>query len=165
MAKIIPNEKSWVGFTTASLTGVGPTLAITAAQVAACTQITGALISINASATGNTVPTPTLDTLFESSLAGTVSASFSMDLYYDDASNVIWDLFDRGDAGYVVISRFGGTGGVPIPHYPISTQKCEVWPITVTARTPGPLTSNTAQTYTVTCAVTKEPNEWCTVSA
>lgn len=162
MAKIIPNEKSWVGFSTATLSGTGDTLTVTAAQVGTATNITGALISVNASATGNTVPTPALDSLFETSLPGTVTAQFSMDLYRDDASTTIWDLFDRGDTGYVLISRYGGSGTA---NAPIATEKCEIWPVIVTSRTPGPMTSNTVQTYTVTCAIWKEPNEWSTVQA
>jgi hypothetical protein len=162
MAKIIPNQKSWVGWTTASLSGSGSTLTATAAQVAAATNVTPSLISVNASATGNTVPTPSLDSLFETSVSGTVQAQFSMDLYRDDSSTVVWDLFARGNSGYVIISRYGGGGA---SYMPIASNKCEIWPVQVTARTPNAMTSNTVQTFTVACAVWKEPNEWATVAA
>lgn len=163
MAKIIPNSKAWVGWTTSALTGSGNSLGVTAAIISGgtTTNITPSLISINASATGNTVPTPSLDSLFETSVSGTVQAQFSMDLYRDDSSTTIWDLFVRGNSGYVIISRYGGGGASAMP---IATNKVEIWPVQVTARTPNAMTSNTVQTYTVACAVWKEPNEWATVS-
>ena len=162
MAKLIANEQCWVGFTSASLTGSGDTLAITAAQVLAATNLTPLLISINASATGNTVPTPTLDSLFETSVSGTVQAQFTADFYRDASADTAWTTLPRSTTGYIVISRFGGTANAA--KAPDAAEKCEVWPVVVTARTPSALTSNTAQTFTVTCAVWKEPNEDCTVS-
>lgn len=163
MAKLIPNQKSWVGWTTSALTGQGSTLAVTAAIIAGgtTTNLTPSLISVNASATGNTVPTPTLDTLFETSVSGTVQAQFTMDLYRDDASTVIWDLLARGNTGYILLSRYGGGGA---SNMPIAANKVEIWPIQITARTPNAMTSNTVQSFTVTGAVWKEPNEWATVT-
>jgi len=162
MAKLIANDNCWVGFTTASLSGSGATLGVTAAQVAAATPLTSLLISINASSQGNTVPTPALDSLFETSISGTVQATFTADFYRDDAADTAWTNLPRAAGGYFIVSRFGGAG---TNNLPIAADAVEVWPIVVTSRTPSQLTSNTAQTFTVTCSVPKEPNESCTVAA
>src|SRR3982750_1728185 len=105
MARIIPNENTWIGFTTADITDLDSP---TAAQVAACIDLTGFCISLNASARGNTVPTPAFDSLFETSTAGTSAATFDADFYRDDDDDAAWDLFPRGTRGVVIVSRFGG---------------------------------------------------------
>jgi len=150
MAKLLPNKKTWVGFKTTIANGA-TTMVVTSADVSGATDLTPYLISINAGASGNTIPTPTLDTLFESSVSGTVTASFTMDLYMDDTTPTVWNALARGNPGWVMISR-----NDPAPSTP---DIVEAWPVSITARTPNALTSNTAQTYTVTCAVTKAPNE------
>lgn len=153
MAKIIPNAESWVGFATAIVNKTGPTVA----EVNGATNVTPLLISINAASSGNTVPTPTLDTLFETSVPGTSAAQFSADFYRDDAADTAWELFPRGTKGYFLISRFGGGGTVNQPN--VVGNKLEVWPVTVTSRSSAGLTSNTAQMFTVTCSVPVEPAE------
>lgn len=162
MAKLIANENCWVGFTTAPLTGAGATLVATEAQVAAATPLTGLLISINASSQGNTVPTPALDSLFETSISGTVQASFTADFYRDDTADTAWTALPRAASGFFFISRYGGTGTDNIPEI---GDDVEIWPVVVTSRTPSQLTSNTAQTFTVTCSVPVEPNEACTIAS
>lgn len=159
MAKLIPNQKSWVGFKTAITNGATATLVVTTADITGATVLTPALITINASATGNTVPTPTLDTLFETSVSGTVQAQFTMDLYRDDTDQTIFNALARGVSGFVMICRNDPT--------PTSAESSvvEAWPVTVVSRTPNAMTSNTVQTFTVTCAVTKAPNEGAAMTA
>lgn len=157
--RIIPNQNTWVGFS--------PTLpanldAPSVAEVGAATTVTGLLVTINAGSTGNTVPTPALDSLFETSVPGTSAAQFTADFYRDDDNDVAWNLLPRGTEGVFYIKRFGGTG---TERRPGSTQDIEVWPVQVTSRTAGPLTSNTAQTFTVTCSVPQEPHEDAVVAA
>jgi len=159
MARIIPNESSWVGFAT---TVAATTLVPTAAEVAGATELTGFLISINASSQGNTVPTPSLDTLFETTVPGTSQATFTADFYRDNAADTAWDALPRGTAGFFIISRFGGTG---TDNLPIATDEVEVWPVTVTSRTNSNMTSNQVLTFTLTCSVNIEPNEAATVAA
>jgi hypothetical protein len=65
MARIIPNENTWIGF--AADGSIANIAAPTAAQVAAAVDLTGYTISLNASSRGNTVPTPSFDSLFETS--------------------------------------------------------------------------------------------------
>lgn len=158
MTKIIPNMESYIGFATT----IADIQAPTALEVTGSTNLTTLLISITASSTGNTVPTPTLDTLFETSIGGTSAAQFSADFYRDDVNDIAWDTLPRGTKGYFVISRFSGTG----PNYrPVAAQSVEIWPVIVTSRSSAALSSNTAQMFTVTCSVPIEPAEDALVAA
>jgi hypothetical protein len=113
-------------------------------------------MSINASAQGNTVPTPSICSLFETSVPGTSQATFQADFYRDDDWDLAWHVMPRGQKGYFYISRFGGTGPRKAP---VAGEHLEVWPVTITSRTAGALSSNTAQTFQITCAVNIEPAE------
>lgn len=159
MARIIPNEHTWIGFTTATISNIA---APTAAQVAACTDLTGYAISLNASARGNTVPTPSFDSLFETSTAGTSAATFDADFYRDDEDDAAWEALPRGTRGFFIISRFGGAG---TGNLPIAADEVEVWPVMVTSRTMANMSSNTVLTFTASCAVNTEPAENATVAA
>ena len=154
MARLIPNENTWVGFAPAgAITNVASP---TAAQVAAATDLTGYLISLNASSRGNTVPTPSFDTLFETSTAGTSAATFDADFYRDDEDDAAWELLPRGTRGHFLISRFGGTG---TNNLPVATDEIEVWPVMITSRSMANMSNNTVLTFTVSCAVNEEPAE------
>jgi hypothetical protein len=146
---------------------------ITTSELNTSYDITPFVISVTAQTTGNTVPTPTLDSLFEGNIAGTVNASLTMDLYRDDASytdpntsqsgvDFAWAKLPRGQKGYVVISRFGGTA---TNQEPAAGETIEIWPVVVTARTAGAVTSNTVQTFTITAAVPFEPAEAASVTS
>jgi len=160
MSKLIPNENTWVGFD--SVTDFPTNLdAPPAADVAGAVNLTPFVVSINASATGNTVPTPALDSLFETSVPGTSAATFQADFYRDDEDDTAWETLIRGQKGVFYISRFGGEGANKMP---IATNNVEVWPVIITSRSAAALSSNTAQTFTVTAAVTIEPAENATVA-
>jgi len=158
MARIIPNENTWVGFATTVVSTSAPTTA----NITAAVNLTHWLISINASAQGNTVPTPSFDTLFETSIAGTTQASFSADFYRDDATDTAWETLPRATNGFFIISRFGGGG---TNNAPISGDKVEVWPVLVVSRTMANMSNNTVMTFTVTCSVPDVPAEAATVAA
>lgn len=153
MGRVIPNEQTWVGFAT---TIASATLVPTAAEITAAINLTPLLMGINASSTGNTVPTPSFDTLFETTIIGTSQATFSADFYRDDLADTAWDTLPRTTAGFFIISRFGGAG---TDHKPIAADVVEVWPVTVVSRTAANMANNTVQTFTVTCSVNIEPNE------
>lgn len=159
MARIIPNENTWIGFAT---TVASTSLVPTEAEVAAAVDLTGFTISLNASSRGNTVPTPSFDTLFETTASGTSAATFDADFYRDDDTDTAWTTLPRGTDGFFIISRFGGTGAANLPE---SGDVVEVWPVSVTSRTMANMSSNTVLTFTASCAVTKEPNEAATVAA
>jgi len=160
MARIIPNENTWVGFAAdGAITNIS---APTAAQVAAAVDLTPFVISLNASARGNTVPTPSFDSLFETSTAGTSAATFDADFYRDDETDTAWDTLVRGTRGHFIISRFGGAGTANLP---IAADHVEVWPVMVTSRTMANMSSNTVLTFTVSCSVNIEPAENATVAS
>ena len=211
MARIIPNNNTFIGFipvasfNTTPFTGTyskgGTTTtfdpatwnssygqpSLSAADVLKAIDITPFIISITAQSTGNTVPTPTLDTLFEGNIPGTVNASFTMDLYRDDATytdsvstnaviagdltsansgvDFAWSALKRAQKGYILISRFNDPATVTqgSNQRPSSGNIVEVWPVIVTAKTAGAITSNTVQTFTVTGAVPFEPAEYASV--
>lgn len=160
MARLIPNENTWVGFSPG--TAIANIAAPTAAQVAAATDLTGFLISLNASSRGNTVPTPSFDTLFETSTAGTSAATFDADFYRDDVDDAAWELLTRGVRGHFIISRFGGSG---TNNLPVALDEVEVWPVMITSRTMANMSNNTVLTFTVSCAVVEEPDEDAVVAA
>lgn len=158
MARLIPNQNTWVGFATTVASG---SLNPTAAEVTAAVNLTPFLISLNASSQGNVVPTPAFDTLFETSIIGTSQASFTADFYRDSTADTAWTTLPRTTTGYFIISRFGGNGTLKKP---IAADKCEVWPVAIVSRSSANLANNTVQTFTVTASVPLEPNESATVS-
>lgn len=158
MTRIIPNERSWIGFADT----VADINAPTGAEIAAAVDLTGFCVSINASAQGNTVPTPALDSLFETSILGTSQASFTADFYRDDDNDLAWETLPRATEGFFIISRLGGSGPGIVP---IATDPVEVWPVIVTSRQAGAMSSNTVQTFTSTCSVPVVPAEDALVAA
>ena len=108
MARIIPNENTWIGFATTVASIAAPT----AAEIAAAEDLTGFCISLNASSRGNTIPTPSFDSLFETTASGTSAATFDADFYRDDAvsGDTAWVTLPRGTRGFFIVSRFGGSG-------------------------------------------------------
>ena len=156
MSTLIPNENCWIGFSPDM--PASPTLAPTTAEITTAVELTEFVISLTANATGNTVPIPSLKSLFEKSIPGTSSAQFTCEMYRDenDADDVAWNTLPRDTAGVFYISRFGGTG---TGKKPIAGDKVEVWPVRVTSRAGSAMTSNTAQTFTLTCSIPVEPNE------
>lgn len=155
MGKFIPNQNSWVAV---SATRPANLAAPTVANITAATRITSLIMSIDFSAAGNTVPTPDLENLFETSVPGTSAATATADLYRDDAvgGDVAWELMPRGALLYFFISRFGGTGTKKAPAV---GQDVEVWPIRVTSRKASALTNNTVQSFTMIGAVPEQPAE------
>lgn len=159
MARLIPNENTWVGFAAAG--SIANINAPTAAQIAAAVNLTSFVISLNASSRGNTVPTPAFNSLFETSTAGTSAATFDADFYRDDVTDTAWTTLPRSTKGFFIISRFGGAG---TNNLPIAADKVEVWPVMVTSRTMANMSSNTVLTFTVSCSVSTEPAEAATVA-
>src|SRR5689334_14398642 len=110
MSTLIPNENCWIGFATAQPAAAD--LVPSAAEVSAAVELTDFVISLTANATGNTVPTPKLKSLFEPSIPGTSTASFSAEMYRDSvkAQDIAWNTLPRNTSGVFYIARFGGTG-------------------------------------------------------
>lgn len=158
MARIIPNENTWIGFAADDAITLAQMTAPPASAIAAAIDLTGFCISLNASSRGNTVPTPSFDSLFETSTTGTSAATFDADFYRDDAvdNDIAWDTLPRGQRGTFIIARYGGTG---VDNKPIAGDTVELWPVEVSSRTMANMSSNTVLTFTASCAVHVEPNE------
>lgn len=160
MARIIPNENTWVGFIP-TLGSLVDYTAPTETEIATLsTDMTGFLMSINASSQGNTVPTPSFDSLFETSIVGTSQATFTADFYRDDLADTAWTTLPRGADGYFVISRFGGSG---VDQIPVAGDICEVWPVNIVSRTAANMQNNAVQTFSIQCSVNLVPAESATV--
>lgn len=159
MTRLIPNENTRLIF----CPSVEDLNAPTTAEMEAGEDLTSLLISLNASSRGNTVPTPSLDTLFETSIPGTVQASFDADFYRDDEEDedTAWTTLPRSTQGVFVISRFAGSGddGALADGDPV-----ESWPVIVVSRTMANTASGTALTFSVSCSVPQEPVEDATVA-
>lgn len=153
MARLIPNETTKVHFVPAIASAA---LEPTVTEITGGTDLTKDLVTLEASTTGQTVPTPSFDTLFETSIPGTVTATFTAEFYLDDEDNGAWDALPRGTSGYFVIARFGwsGTGNVPV-----ADDECEVWPVRITTRSALALTNNESQRFNIEASVPVEPNE------
>lgn len=153
MARLIANENVNVHFTSTVANIAAPTVA----EITAGTDLTGFLVTLEASTRGNQVPTPAFDSLFETSIPGTVQASFRAEFYRDDTADDAWDLLPRGTEGYFVIDRFDSA-------VPVSGDTVEVWPVRVISRSALPLTTNDSQRFQVECSVDEEPNEAAVVA-
>ena len=139
--------------------GAGPTTA----EITNSVDLTGFVISITAQTTGNTVPTPTLKTKFETSIQGTFGATLSAEFYRDDQTDTAWAVLPRNTKGFLIVSRFGGRSTVNLG-MPITGDVVEVWPIIVVARSASNLSSNTAETFSLTASVPTPPNESAVVA-
>jgi hypothetical protein len=159
MARVIPNEVTQVVFVPVV---EDDDLVPTVTEIEAGTELTSELVTLDASTTGNTVPTPSFASLFETSISGTVSATFTAEFYRDDEDDVAWDALPRATRGYFVIARFGfsGTDGAPA-----AGDEVEVWPILITARSALSLTNNEVQRFGIEASVFQEPNETAAITA
>ena len=159
MARLIPNENTQVHFLpTVADEDLNPTVG----EIEGGTDLTDFILTLDGSTTGNTLPTPTFASLFETSISGTVTATFTAEFYRDDETDTAWDTLPRGTDGYFVVARFGfsGTDGAPV-----ADDDCEVWPVRITARSAMALTNNEVQRFGIEAAIPQEPNEDATVSA
>lgn len=163
MANLVPNQNSFIGFLAAAAgkpfgttTNAAPTLA----EINAAVDFTDFVVSLTANSSGNAVPTPRLKSLFETSIPGTSSATFSADMYRDDQTDTAWTTLTRGLKGTWIVQYFGGTG----PNgRPAAGQITEVWPTQIISRAAAALQSGAAMTFTVTASVPIQPNEAYTV--
>ena len=119
------------------------------------------MVSINASSQGNTVPTPSICSLFETSIPGTSAATFTGDFYRDDEDDECVGRVAPWHQGRVLHLALRWSWRLASP---CLRRSVEVWPVIVTSRAAAALASNTAQTFTLTCAVIDVPAEDAVVS-
>jgi hypothetical protein len=158
MARLIPNENTRVFFLLALADeDLNPTVAEIGTDGV---ELTDFLVTLDASTTGNTVPTPSFASLFETSISGTVTATFTAEFYRDDEDDLAWETLPRATDGFFVVSRFGFAGDDPV-----ADDLVEVWPVRITSRSPMALTNNEVQRFGVEAAIPQEPNEDAVVLA
>lgn len=157
MARLIPNETTRVDF----VTDIADITAPTTTEIEAGTQLTSFLVTLESSTSGQTVPTPSFDSLFETNIPGTASATFTAEFYRDDETDTAWDTLPRQTEGYFVIARFGYSG---TDNSPAVGDDCEVWPVRVITRSALALTNNEVQRFNLEAAVPTEPAEDATVA-
>lgn len=158
MARLIPNENTDVRFALAVADPTAPTIA----EIDGAVDLTDFIVTLDASTTGNTLPTPSFASLFETSISGTVTATFTAEFYRDDEDDLAWDTLPRGTNGYMIVSRFGYSGADGAP---AGTDEVEVWPLRITARSATALTNNEVQRFGIEAAIPEVPSEDAVVDA
>ena len=153
MARLIPNENVAVHF----LPAVADLNAPTQAEISAGTDLTGFATMVETSTRGQTRPTPTLDSLFETNVPGTAASQAMAEFYRDDTTDTAWTTLPRGTSGFLLINRFANDTS--------AGQSVEVWPVRVTTRSMLPMTSNEVQRFRVEFSVGVEPDEDSTTAA
>lgn len=170
--RVIPNEECWIGF----LPDVQPAdlCSPTLAEIDDCIDLTCFVSSLTASAQGNTVPAPSLCSLFETTVPGTSQATFTGEFYRDGEMSGVppvpvdlaWNTLPRKQKGTFIIGRFGipkdATSGDPKP---VVGSIVECWPVEITSRGAGPMASGTPLSFTCTAAINIEPCEDAAVAA
>jgi hypothetical protein len=127
------------------------------ADVQEAVDLTRFITACNFSATGQTVETATLKSLFVPNIEGTSNGQASIDGYRDDEIDLLWETLPRRTRGFFFISR--------LKPDPVIGDPIEVWPVRVSTRAAGPMTSNQSQTCSITCAVPAEPAETAVIAA
>jgi len=152
MARYIPNQHSWFGFVT-TMTGT-PTVP-KATDLGTAVVLTSLITGLTASSAGQAVPTPDFSNLFETSISGTVQATFQIDGYRDDvgASDLLWSTLPRGTSGFFFVAL------KPAGPTPVVGDKVDCWPIQVLSRTVPNYTSGQVVACQITAAVPQVPGE------
>jgi hypothetical protein len=97
----------------------------TVAEIAAGTEITPWLPvdGWQPSRTNNKSSTAMMDNAYVSQRMGTFQDDLELTFTRDDASSTVWDLFDHGTAGFVVVAPFKDEDG------DTAADRVEVWPV------------------------------------
>jgi hypothetical protein len=159
MARLIPNGNTKIVWLDTAAYGVPAT--ISAADIAAATDLTPFIMSLAASVSAQALPVPSMDSLFEAQIGGVEQGQLQLDLYREDSTeggnDEAWEVLTRGESGCVIVSRLSST--ISDGDY------VEVWPSLVLSRAMANMTSNGILTFTVQCALTGTPNESFQVTA
>ena len=131
----------------------------TAAEITAGTNLTAQIPSdgVNLTNTRNNASISMLDEAFTPEQVGTFGTSITLKFTRDNAAtDAAFALFEHGDAGFLLISRFGAA---------IAASKVEVYP--VESHDPAPLATaeNEYQQFEVQLAVTARPSIRAVVAA
>lgn len=117
---------------------------------------------LNRSQEAALVDTATALDLFDTTDIGTRSGKFDLTLYRDDETDTAWNELPIGTRCYLVVAPWGFTG---VAGAPAAADPVEVWKIAVSNRSNAQIGKDTAQTFTVTCAVVTPPKDDAAVAA
>lgn len=161
MARYHSSNKAKVVFAPAVSSIAAPSRAeITAGTVltvAGSTAYAGLIEDSGWETVASDITVPDVGTDFDGTIPGRQAASSaSMKFYADDASTTVRTALAEGTAGYMI----------RMPEGDVPTDRCEVWPVRVSALNDSAITSaNEAKTFMVTFAVTSEPNKNAVIPA
>ncbi len=151
MARVIPDGEVRIS----EVATIADPTAPTAAEVAAGTDITPYVASIDTPLEGNRVPSGDLSSAFRKTSPGKFGGDITMDVHRGTVAldDTAYDLFPRDTSTHIVIRRFGGST-VAI----VATDVVEVWPVRVVTRSPHSLEEEALQMVTVDMAATDAPD-------
>lgn len=149
MARIISNGEVLIFW----VVTIADTTAPTVAEIAAGTDITPFLSSMDTPLDGDAVDSSDLSSAFNKTVAGKFGGSVNASMYRDDTADTAFDLFPRNTTGFAVIRRFGGSG-VAI----MAADDVDVWNLRVITRSDVALDDNTVQSFEVNFATLDEPD-------
>ncbi len=151
MSRVIPDGN--VRFS--EVATIADTTAPTAAEIAAGTDITPFVQSMDTPQEGNRVNASDLSSAFRITAPGKFGGDMSMEVHRGDiaADDTAYDLFARDVVTHIVLRRFGGSA-VAI----IAADTVEVYPVRVVSRSPHALEEEALQMVSVDMATTGEPD-------
>lgn len=131
-----------------------PSLAPTAAEVNAGTDLTGQMAEVTGfTFSNNPIDTPDMSSSFVSKIGGEDATEDSSVTFYEDkTSNPIMTAMAKGTNGFVVIFAAGIAGATPA-----AGDKADVWPVTITSNARQYAAGNEAAKYQVKFATTAPP--------
>jgi hypothetical protein len=134
----------------------------TVANITAGTALTGQIAETNGFMFSNSpIQTPDMDSTFVSQIPGEDTSEDSGLVFYEDkATNPIRTALAKGTNGYIVIFAAGYAGASPA-----ASDKCEVWPVTVSSNSRKYSSGNEAAQYEVKFACTAPPAQDAVVAA
>lgn len=151
MARIIADGEvriEWVP----GASGIADPTAPTTAEIATGTDVTPFFASMDTPLDGEAAPAPDLSSAFNKTVAGTFGGNTSVEAYRESATDAAWALWSRGDEGFFVIRRFGGSD-VAI----VTPNEVEVYKVRVITKSPATLDRGSVQMFTIEAAVQEEP--------
>lgn len=147
MPKYINRGTLQIWFTPTLSSQTSPSIA----AIQAGTDLTARVAEINGFVfSASAVDTPTLDTVFNLKIAGTLDV--------DDSSLVVYDIDDATDDVKTALSTINTNGFLVFaPYGMVATKKCEVWPIRVGSYSTSKTVENEAAKSTISLFTTAQP--------
>jgi hypothetical protein len=114
---------------------------------------------VNTPSNQNNVANASIAETFDAEVPGSFGGPVTLTGIRDNATDTFWNLVVYNLAGYIVVRR-----GIAVATAWTAAQKVEVYPTQFHEPLPVPTASNEQSRFTVTCAVTSQPNLKATVA-